>query len=62
MFGTLKGFVTSISPDAVLNEESGETFYVVEVQTTEQLRDGNGTPLADKPDFSAWYSNAYLGE
>ncbi|HEX2793297.1 MAG TPA: HlyD family type I secretion periplasmic adaptor subunit [Croceicoccus sp.] len=53
VFGTLKGFVTAISPDAVLNEESGETFYLVEVQTNEQLRDGNGSLLPIGPGMIA---------
>jgi membrane fusion protein, adhesin transport system len=33
-FGSLKGIVTSISPDAVVNEKTGESHYIVEVRTT----------------------------
>jgi hypothetical protein len=25
------------------------------------LKDGDGAPVGEKPDFSAYYSNAYLG-
>ncbi|RVQ67164.1 HlyD family type I secretion periplasmic adaptor subunit [Croceicoccus ponticola] len=53
VYGTLKGEVTSISPDAVLNEQSGETFYQVEVQTTDQLRDKSGSVLAIGPGMIA---------
>ena len=44
VFGTLDGVVTSISPDAVQNDE-GESFYMVEVQTAETLKGPNGKPL-----------------
>jgi membrane fusion protein, adhesin transport system len=37
VYGTLEGEVTSISPDAVINEKTGESFYTVEVRTTEPL-------------------------
>jgi len=53
IFGTLDGHVTSISPDAVKDEKSGETFYNVEVQTTDQLRDSNGTLLPIGPGMVA---------
>jgi adhesin transport system membrane fusion protein len=33
----LDGEVTSISPDAVVNEKTGESFYTVEVRTTREL-------------------------
>lgn len=45
VFGMLNGKVTSISPDAVVNEKTGESFYVVEVQTTDALKDKNGKVL-----------------
>lgn len=41
VFGTLNGKVTSISPDAVQNEK-GESFYTVEVQTNETLKGPDG--------------------
>ncbi len=44
VFGSLNGVVTSISPDAVQNEK-GESFYTVEVQTSEQLKGNDGRPL-----------------
>ena len=53
VFGTLEGTVTSISPDAVTNEKTGESFYTVEVQTTDQLRDGAGQLLAIGPGMIA---------
>jgi membrane fusion protein, adhesin transport system len=37
VYGTLDGEVTSISPDAVVNEETGESFYTVEVRTAAAL-------------------------
>ena len=45
IFGKLDGQVTSISPDALVNEKSGESFYTVEVQTTSILRDRAGRKL-----------------
>ncbi|MFN6935972.1 MAG: HlyD family type I secretion periplasmic adaptor subunit, partial [Tsuneonella sp.] len=44
VFGTLDGVVTSISPDAV-QDEQGESFYTVEVQTSDMLRGTDGKPL-----------------
>jgi adhesin transport system membrane fusion protein len=37
VYGMLDGEVTSISPDAVVNEKTGESFYTVEVRTTREL-------------------------
>jgi membrane fusion protein, adhesin transport system len=37
VYGMLDGEVTSISPDAVINEETGESFYTVEVRTAAAL-------------------------
>ncbi len=37
VYGTLDGEVTSISPDAVVNEDTGESFYTVEVRTAAAL-------------------------
>jgi adhesin transport system membrane fusion protein len=45
IFGKLDAKVTSISPDAVLNEKTGESFYTVEVQTTGPLLDRNDKRL-----------------
>lgn len=53
IFGTLIGKVTSISPDATVNEKSGESFYTVEVQTIELLRDQTGRPLPIGPGMIA---------
>ena len=46
VFGTLDGDVTNISPDAVVNEKTGESFYTVEVRTTSQLAGPDGKKLA----------------
>ena len=45
VYGSLDGKVVSISPDATVDEKSGESFYVVQVRTTGVLRDSNGKPL-----------------
>lgn len=45
IFGTLKGKVTGISPDATVNEKTDESFYTVEIQTVELLLDQNKRPL-----------------
>jgi adhesin transport system membrane fusion protein len=37
VYGTLEGEVSSISPDAVVNEDTGESFYTVEVRTAAAL-------------------------
>ncbi|MFC4295637.1 HlyD family type I secretion periplasmic adaptor subunit [Novosphingobium tardum] len=60
IFGTLDGKVTSISPDAVLNEKTGESFYTVEVQTVATLKDESGKPLPIGPGMIANVS--LLGE
>ncbi|WP_340587212.1 HlyD family type I secretion periplasmic adaptor subunit [Erythrobacter alti] len=60
IFGKMAGTVTSISPDAVINEETGESFYTVEVQTTDVLRDQDGNPLDIGPGMVANVS--LLGE
>jgi membrane fusion protein, adhesin transport system len=47
VYGSLVGQVVTISPDAVLNERTGETHYVVRVRTDKaSLSDRNGTRLA----------------
>ena len=60
IFGTLKGKVTSMSPDATADENTGETFYTIEVQTLETLRDQAGTALPIGPGMIA--SVSLLGE
>lgn len=46
VYGSLKATVISISPDAIVNEETGDSFYLVRVRTTRtSLRDGSGRPL-----------------
>jgi membrane fusion protein, adhesin transport system len=35
IYGSLKGNVVAISPDAVVNEKTGESHYIVEVRTSE---------------------------
>jgi adhesin transport system membrane fusion protein len=60
IFGKMSGTVTSISPDAVINEQTGESFYTVEVQTTDVLRDRDGNPLEIGPGMVAGVS--LLGE
>jgi adhesin transport system membrane fusion protein len=53
IYGTLDGIVTSISPDAVKDEQSGESYYTVEIQTNDQLFDGDGNPLQIGPGMVA---------
>jgi len=60
IFGRLEGTVTSISPDAVVNEKTGESFYTVEVQTTSTLKDPQGRRLRIGPGMVANVS--VLGE
>ncbi|RYD66177.1 MAG: HlyD family type I secretion periplasmic adaptor subunit [Sphingomonadales bacterium] len=44
VYGTLSGRVTQISPDAVTQERTGESFYIVQVRTdTSGLRMADGT-------------------
>jgi adhesin transport system membrane fusion protein len=46
IYGRLDGEVVSISPDATVNEKSGESFYIVQVATTSNaLKDQAGHPL-----------------
>lgn len=60
IFGKLDGKVVSISPDALVNEKTGESFYTVEVETTGPMLDGNGKRLAIGPGMIA--NIALLGE
>ena len=46
VYGGLDGVVVAISPDAVINERTGESFYTVQVRTkADALKDKNGRPL-----------------
>jgi adhesin transport system membrane fusion protein len=48
IYGVLEGNVVGISPDAVLEERTGETYYVVRVRTTENVLrapDGRAMPI-----------------
>jgi adhesin transport system membrane fusion protein len=46
IYGSLHGEVVSISPDAVVNEKSGESFYLVQVRTdSNSLKDQYGKAL-----------------
>jgi adhesin transport system membrane fusion protein len=46
VYGGLDGVVVAISPDAVTNERTGESFYTVQVRTKkDELVDKNGRPL-----------------
>ena len=46
IYGVLEGSVVSISPDATVNERTGESFYTVKVRTAaNSLHDRNGTAM-----------------
>jgi membrane fusion protein, adhesin transport system len=54
VYGSLEGQVVTISPDAVLNERTGETHYLVRVRTDKSaLTDKNGRRLAIGPGMIA---------
>lgn len=54
VYGGLDGVVTAISPDAVLEERTGETFYTVRVRTVSNaLKDQTGRPLPIGPGMVA---------
>lgn len=53
VYGALDGKVVAISPDATLNERTGETFYTVRVATDDRLLDRSGRPLAIGPGMIA---------
>lgn len=42
IYGSLKGKVVAISPDAVVNEKTGESHYIVEVRTSQTALVGKG--------------------
>ena len=60
VYGSMDGEVVSISPDATLEERTGETFYTVRVATNDRLLDRNGKPLEIGPGMVADVS--LLGE
>ena len=47
IYGALDGVVTAISPDATLNEKTGESFYTVQVRTAKNalVRNGRRLPI-----------------
>ncbi|HYE27116.1 MAG TPA: HlyD family type I secretion periplasmic adaptor subunit [Allosphingosinicella sp.] len=47
VYGALDGVVVAISPDATLNEKTGESFYIVQVRTTKNalVRNGRSLPI-----------------
>jgi adhesin transport system membrane fusion protein len=46
IYGTLDGRVVNISPDAITEERTGDTFYIVRVRTSSnRLRDPLGRPM-----------------
>jgi adhesin transport system membrane fusion protein len=46
VYGSLEGVVVAISPDAVVNEQTGQSFYTVQVRTASNaLKDSEGHPL-----------------
>lgn len=53
IYGSLHGKVVAISPDATLNERTGESFYTVRIATEDRLRDGAGKPLDIGPGMVA---------
>lgn len=53
VYGSLEGKVTAISPDATLNERTGESYYTVRVATEDKLRDRAGKELDIGPGMVA---------
>lgn len=54
VYGTLDGRVVAISPDAVQDERTGETFYLVRVRTASSVvRDPRGRPMPIGPGMVA---------
>jgi adhesin transport system membrane fusion protein len=45
VYGSLQGVVVNISPDATVNEKSGESFYFVQVRTSRNALIHNGKAL-----------------
>ena len=53
IYGALDGKVVAISPDATLNERTGESFYTVRVATDDKLVGKEGKPLEIGPGMIA---------
>jgi adhesin transport system membrane fusion protein len=53
IYGTMDGKVVAISPDATVNEKTGESFYTVRVATNDRLLDKNARPLQIGPGMVA---------
>ena len=54
VYGGLEGKVTGISPDAIVNEKTGDSHYMVRVRTTEpSLRSPAGQLLPVTPGMMA---------
>lgn len=53
VYGALEGKVVAISPDATVNEQTGESFYTVRVATNDKLLDKDGRPLEIGPGMIA---------
>lgn len=53
IYGSLNGRVNSISPDATVNERTGESFYTVRVGTDDKLLDRTGKALQIGPGMVA---------
>lgn len=53
VYGMLDGKVESISPDATVDEKSGESFYLVHVRADGTLKDTNGRSLQLGPGMTA---------
>jgi adhesin transport system membrane fusion protein len=53
IYGALNGEVVAISPDATVNERTGESFYTARVTTQDRLRDQSGRPLQIGPGMIA---------
>jgi adhesin transport system membrane fusion protein len=54
VYGVIEGKVVNISPDATVEERTGESFYTVRVRTTSNvLRDPLGRPMPIGPGMIA---------
>lgn len=54
VYGLLKAVVVSISPDAIIDEKTGDSFYLVRVRTTATaVRDSRGIPHPIKAGMTA---------
>jgi membrane fusion protein, adhesin transport system len=53
IFGNMQARVESVSPDAVFNEKTGESFFTVQVQTISALSDQHGMKLPVGPGMVA---------